>query len=67
MLHSMLLSCDVKKIAKTASFMKPFAKENFNVKIMLNPYPGDVSNTEGLFKALKEIEFDFGAIRGSAV
>jgi len=59
--HVALLSRNVKKLTKTASFIVPFAKENGNANVVLKTYAADVSNTESLLKALKQIEVDFGA------
>jgi NAD(P)-dependent dehydrogenase (short-subunit alcohol dehydrogenase family) len=59
--HVALLSRDVKKLTETASFIVPVAKENGNANVILKVYAGDVSNTESLLKALKQIEVDFGA------
>ena len=59
--HVALISRDVSKLTKTASFIVPFAEENGNANVVLKTYAGDVSNPENLVKVLKQIEFDFGA------
>jgi len=59
--HVALLSRDAKKLTEISSFIVPVAKENGNANVTLKTYAGDVSNTESLLKALKQIEVDFGA------
>ena len=57
-----MLSRDVEKLTDISSFIVPFAKENGNANVVLKTYAGDVSNTENLLKALKQIDAGFGAL-----
>lgn len=59
--HIALLSRNVEKLSEISSFILPVAKENGNANVVLKTYAGDVSKTENLLKALKQIEVDFGA------